>query len=192
MLILVLFFFFEHVKNNRIPKVRTVQKVTPPIMSILPILFHSFLHKWADIHIFSHSRFFPTWRIVSYRSFWGALLSYVTVHPSNHFLSFHRALSHSFITAHNTSLCERTIDIQPPSYVWALGCFQYFVIKTTLQWATWCTCIFILLKVYVQGRFLEGTLANQTVNTYVILLGMAIPLVNILYQFAFLSVTSES
>lgn len=56
--------------------------------------------------------------------------------------------------------------IQPPSYVWALGCFQYLQLQTMLQRATWCICIFISLKVYVQDRFLEVEWVCQKVNTY--------------------------
>lgn len=50
------------------------------------------------------------------------------------------------------------------------GCFQHFVLQAMLQRIILCMCVFLMLYMYLKGKFLEVGFWGQRINAYRVLL----------------------
>lgn len=121
------------------------------------------------MYIFSFS--FPYYtKVTYYRYSLYFKFFHLKIIPGNHSLSVNKTYPHYFLLWH---LSQPSVDVpglvQPSPVCEHLSYFQCLQLPTMLQWINFCTCIFLLLELYLQGNFLEVKFLGQKLAANVIL-----------------------
>lgn len=121
------------------------------------------------MYIFSFS--FPYYtKVTYYRYSLYFKFFHLKIIPGNHSLSVNKTYPHYFFTVTSSStLCGCTGLGSTISCVWAFKLFPVFAVANNAAMNKLLNIIFLLLELYLQGKFLEGKFLGQKLAANVIL-----------------------